>query len=308
MIRPVLIAFAVVIAVFGAGVVLRNMLFSDGASSAGPVATVGPPDAAVQRSSSAQLTVRRVEGHVERRGHDSEPWQPLAANASVSEQDSVRTDEGASAVLSGEGGFEIALAEQSELAMLALKADQAKVVVQRGQLSVATGQSGTKLSVGARDNEAWVEANRGAFAVLRDGDGQLAVAVTDGDVAVTSQQTRVQVNAGEQSIVPRNQPPARPTRIPTSLFLKVARSGPSRVNQRSTELAGVTNPGAAVFVNGVPAKTDATGAFTAKVSLQEGRNQLHVSVRDALGRTRKEQLGDVTVDTQPPKLKGKTVW
>jgi hypothetical protein len=307
MTRPILIAFAVVIVVFGAGLVLRNYLFTDRGSQPVPISMTGKAGSEAPRAP-AQLTVRHVEGHVERRGRDGEQWQPLVPNASVSEQDSVRTDEGATAVLSGDGGLEIALAEQSELAMLALKSDSAKVVVQRGQLSAATGKSGNKLSVGARDNDAWVEAKQGAFAVLRDGEGQLAVAVTEGDVAVTAQQTSVKVNAGEQSIVPRNQPPAKPTRIPTSLFLKVARSGPSRVNQRSTELAGSTSPGAAVFVNGIAAKTDASGAFTAKVSLQEGRNQLHVAVRDALGRTRKEQLGDVTVDTQPPKLKGKTVW
>jgi hypothetical protein len=182
------------------------------------------------------------------------------------------------------------------------------VRVERGRLSAATGKSGTQLSVGARDNDAWVEAKQGAFAVLRDGDGQLAVAVTEGDVAVTAHQTSVLVTVGEQSIVPRNQPPAKPTRIPTSLFLSVARSGPSRVNQRSTELSGLTSPGAAVFVNGAPAVTDATGAFTVKVALQEGKNELHVSVRDVLGRSRKQQMSDVTVDTQPPKLKGKTVW
>jgi hypothetical protein len=291
--------------VFGVGLVLRDLLFSE---RSGPVLISMAGAGSDAARAPAQLTVRSVEGHVERRGRDGEQWQPLSPNASVSEQDSVRTDEGASAVLSGEGGLEIALAEQSELAMLTLKSDQAKVRVERGRLSAATGKSGNKLSVGARDNDAWVEAKQGAFAVLRDGDGQLAVAVTKGDVAVTAQQTSVQVTAGEQSIVPRNQPPAKPTRIPTSLFLKVARAGPGRVNQRSTELSGLTSPGAAVFVNGAAVVTDATGAFTAKVSLQEGRNQLHVSVHDVLGRSRKEQLADVTVDTQPPKLKGKTVW
>jgi hypothetical protein len=307
MTRPILIAFTVVIAVFGAGLVLRNWLFADRATQPVVIVTAGK-DGSEAAKLPAQLTVRHVEGHVERRGRNGEQWLPLAPNASVSEQDSVRTDEGASAVLSGVGGLEIALAEQSELAMLALQPDQAKVVVQRGRLSAATGKGGNKLTVGARDNDAWVEASQGAFAVLRSGDGQLAVAVTQGDVAVTAQQTSVQVLAGEQSIVPRNQPPTKPTRIPTSLFLKVARSGPSRVNQRSTELSGVTSPGAAVFVNGAAVKTDANGAFTAKVSLQEGRNQLHVAVRDAMGRSRNEQLNDVTVDTQPPKLKGKTVW
>lgn len=304
MTRSVIIALAAVIALFAAGIVLRNWLFAERGAQAVLPGAAGSGEAARP----AQLTVRRVEGHVERRGANGEQWQPLAPNASVSEADSVRTDDGARAVLSGEGGLEIELAEQSELAMQELKGDQAKVVVERGRVSAALGKGGAKLRVGARDNDAWVDAKKGAFAVLRDGEGQLAVAVTEGDVEVTAQEQRVQVNAGEQSIVPRNQPPAKPTRIPTSLFLKVARSGPARVNQRTTELSGVTSPGAAVFINGAAVSTDASGAFTAKVALQEGKNQLHVSVRDAMGRNRQEQLADVTVDTEPPKLKGKTVW
>jgi hypothetical protein len=267
----------------------------------------------VEAPKPTQLTVRRVEGHVERRTSEGEQWQPLAANASVSEQDSVRTDDGASAVLAGEGGLEIELAEQSQLAMLALKPDEAKVVVERGRVAATTGKGATgkgapKLSVGARDNDAWVEAKQGKFAVLRDGDGKVAVAVTEGDVAVTAQQTRVQVGPGEQSIVQPNQAPAKPTRIPTSLFLKVSRAGPNRLAARTTEVSGLATPGAAVFVNGRPVTTDANGNFTAKIALQEGRNELQVSARDALGRRQEQQLADVTVDTQPPKLKGKTVW
>jgi hypothetical protein len=303
--RPILIALVAVIAVFAAGLVLRDYLFSERAPVLISQAGAG---AGADLARPTQLTVRSVEGHVERRGADGEQWQPLAPNSSVSEQDSVRTDEGASAVLAGDGGLEISLAEQSQLAMLALKDQEAKVIVERGRVSAATGKSATKLSVSARDNDAWVEAKQGAFSVLRGGDGQLAVAVTDGDVAVTAQDTRVQVAAGEQSIVTSGQPPAKPTRIPTSLFLKVARSGPARVAQRTTELTGMTSPGASVSVNGQAVSADATGKFVAKVALQEGRNQLHVSVRDALGRSKQEQLADVTVDTQPPKLKGKTVW
>jgi hypothetical protein len=307
MTRPILIALLVVIAVFGVGLMLRNMLFTD--QSPEPTAASAP----VEAPRPTQLTVRRVEGHVERRASEGEQWQPLAPNASVSEQDSVRTDDGAKAVLAGEGGLEIELAEQSQLAMLALKPDEAKVVVERGRVAATTGKgaagkAATKLSVGARDTDAWVEAKQGAFAVLRDGDGKLAVAVTEGDVAVTAQNTRVQVGAGEQSIVQPNQAPAKPTRIPTSLFLKVARGGPSRLAQRTTEVSGLTTPGAAVFVNGTPVTTDPSGKFVAKVPLQEGRNQLQVSVRDVLGRREQQQLADVTVDTQPPKLKGKTVW
>ena len=133
MTRPILIALLVVMGVFGVGLVLRNLLFSDHATQPQAAASIEAPKP-------TQLTVRRVEGHVERRTSEGDQWQPLAANASVSEQDSVRTDEGASAVLAGEGGLEIELAEQSQLAMLALKPDEAKVVVERGRVAATTGK------------------------------------------------------------------------------------------------------------------------------------------------------------------------
>lgn len=302
MTRHVLIAFGVVIAVFSAGFWLRDALFSDSGARA-----VSPTPVTPGLNRSVQLTVRRVEGVVERRGANGASWQRLVPNSSVSERDSVRTDQGGSAVLSAEDGLEIEVSEDSEIEMFALKGDEAKLVVDRGRIAAAV-REGARIAVGSRDSDAWVEAKQGEFSVLRDGQGKLAVAVSEGDVAVTAQQTRVRVGAGEQSVVPPNQPPAKPMRIPPSLFLKVARSGPSRVNQHSTELAGVTTPGAAVYVNGAAVATDATGNFVAKVSLQEGRNKLQVTVRDVLGRSERRQLPDVTVDTKPPKLKGKAVW
>lgn len=303
MTRNIFIALGIVIAVFGVGMVLRNVLFSE--PNRGPVLK-SLSDAAPGRVT--PLTVRRIEGVVERRLADSGSWQPLSLNASVSERDSVRTDEGGSAVLSSDDGLEIELAELSELAVAELGAQDAKLIVERGRVGAAMGKRAGKLHVGARDSDAWVEADGGRFSVMRDGLGKVAVAVAEGDVAVTAQQTRVKVAAGEQSIVEKNLAPAPPVRIPPSLFLKVSRSGPSRVNQRSTELAGLTNPGAAVYVNGAPVSTDATGNFVAKVALKEGRNKLQITVRDALGRSERQQLPDVTVDTKPPKLKGKTVW
>jgi hypothetical protein len=302
--RHIVIASLVVLAVFGLGLALRNALFSD-AGNPVLIPAVAPAQAVARPT---QLTVRRVEGLVERRPADGESWQPLTPNASLSERDSVRTDEGAKAVLAAEDGLEIEVTEQSQLELLELQPAQAKVVVDRGRIAAAVKQGGAGLNVGSRDSDAIVEAKQGAFSVLRDGRGKLTVAVTDGDVGVTAQATRVQVAAGEQSVIAPNQAPAKPVRIPPSLFLKVSRSGPSRVNQHSTELAGVTSPGAAVYVNGAAVDTDHTGTFLAKVSLQEGKNALNVTVRDALGRVERAELPEVTVDTEPPKLKGKTVW
>jgi hypothetical protein len=293
-----------VLVAFGLGVPLSRLLFSE---SGGPVLLPAAAPAVVPVKQT-QLTVRRVEGLVERRPADGQTWQPLAPNASLSSRDSVRTDEGSSAVFAAADGMEIELTEQSQLELADLQPSVATVVVERGRIAAALKQSGAALEVGSRGSDARVYAEKGAFSVLRDGHGKLTVAVAEGDVAVTAQQSRVQVAAGEQSVVAPNEAPARPVRIPPSLFLKVSRAGPSRVNQRSTELAGQTAPGAAVFVNGAPVVTDNTGNFIAKVSLREGSNQLRVNVRDVMGREEQAALPDVTVDTEPPKLKGKTVW
>lgn len=300
MTRYIVLALAVVLAAFAVGLGLRKLMFSDAA----PTSSAAPPTAAKP----SQLKVSQVQGRVELSESGGGEWAPLSANASVSEKARVRTVDGASAVLSADDGLQVEVSPESQVELVSAQKKDTMVVVERGRLFARVAAKAGALRVGVDGSDALVKTNDAAFAVLRDDVGQVAVAVTEGNVALSAQQEHVQVGAGEQSLVPVKRAPTAPARIPSTLFLKVSRSGPSRLNRRTTDVGGETNPGAAVFVNGAPVPVESDGRFTAHVPLQEGSNPLNVTVRDALGRSERQDLAPVVVDTQPPKLKGKTIW
>jgi hypothetical protein len=151
------------------------------------------------------------------------------------------------------------------------------------------------------------EASDGAFSVMRADNGQVTVAATAGKVSVQAKDRKIELPAGQQSIVPVNGVPSPPTYIPNSLLLKVAQSARSALNRRETAVSGKTSPGATVSVNGVPAVTNELGEFTTQIPLQEGANRVTVTAVDALGRVEQRQVA-VQVDTQAPKLGSKVVW
>jgi hypothetical protein len=301
--RYVLLALGLLVLMFGAGFFLRRAVFGADESELPLVA----PRAA--QSGAGALTVSKLQGRVELREEDGEGWQPLVANARVPERSKVRTEDGASAVLSGNDGLQVEVSPLTQVELRAVERDLAKLVLERGRVTARVGAGSGGLQVGAAGSDALVQArDKAAFSLLRDDYGKLALAVTDGDAVLSAQQQSVRVGAGEQSIVSAGKPPSPPVHIPTSLFLKVAHLGPSRLNKRSTELNGQASPGAAVFVNGVSAATDDDGRFAVRVPLAEGKNELHVLAQDALGRSQRQELPAVLVDTEPPKLQGKTVW
>ena len=301
--RHVLLALGLLVLTFGGGLLLRRALFGD-ADSELPVAQ---PRAA--QAGAGRLTVSKLQGKVELREQGGDSWLPLAEDAQVSERSSVRTEDGASAVLSGDDGLQVEVAPLSQVELLAVEKDLAKLVLERGRLSARVGGLTSNLQVGAAGSDALVQArDKAAFSLLRDDYGKLALAVTAGDVALSAQAQSVRVGAGEQSIVSAGKPPTPPVHIPASLFLKVAHLGASRLNKRNTELSGEASPGAAVYVNGISAATDDGGRFTVRVPLAEGKNELHVLAQDALGRSERQELPAVLVDTEPPRLQGKTVW
>jgi hypothetical protein len=256
----------------------------------------------------SQLTVSRLQGHVELSESGGGGWSPLSPNARVSERARVRTDDGASAVLSADDGLQVEVSPESQVELVSAQQKDTMVVVERGRLFARVAARAGALRVGVDGSDALVKTNDASFAVLRDDRGQVAVAVTQGDVALSAQHEAVKIGAGEQSVVPLKRAPTAPMRIPASLFLKVSHAGPNRLNHKSTELGGETTPGASVFVNGAPVAVQADGHFVAHVPLKEGSNSLNVSVHDVLGRSQRQELAPVVVDTQPPKLQGKTIW
>jgi hypothetical protein len=298
--RKMLAAVALVALVFGLGYPLRDLLLRKAEPARASGAVTSPPSA-------AGMTITAWQGSVERRRATASDWQPLTADAQIRDHDALRTGEGASAVLTATDGLRLELAEQSQFEVNALGA-RSNVLLESGRLMARLPSRRAKLQVEIRGNPTVIESDDGAFAVMRNHDGQVTVATTEGRTAVRAQGEGVELVAGEQSIVPVDRAPSPPSRIPASLFLKVARSGPTRSNKRETELGGSTAPGAVVRVNGVPVEIDDSGHFIARVPLREGDNAFDVVAQDALGRVQREHLSSVRVDTRAPKLQGKLVW
>jgi hypothetical protein len=306
--RTVLVAVALVALIFGLGYPLRDWLLRREA-----VARPAPPPSAASVTgavpeAAAHMTVTALQGSVERRDAVARNWQPVAVDAQLRERDALRTSEGASAVLTASDGLRLELSEKSEFQLSDLGSDTSKVLLESGRMAARVPGGHGKLHVEVRGNPTLVDSEQGSFAILRNLDGQVTVATTEGRAAVRSLDQRVEVNAGEQSIVPVNRPPSPPSRIPASLFLKVARSGPAILTRRETDLGGRTTPGALVRINGVPVSTDENGRFKTRVPLREGTNSLDVTAQDVLGRVQRQTLPAVVVDTEAPKLQGKLVW
>jgi hypothetical protein len=305
--RTVLGAVALVALIFGLGYPLRDWLFRHEA----PARSEPPSAPSVARAlpdTSAHMTVTAWQGSVERRDALARSWLPLTADAQLRDNDALRTSEGASAVLTASDGLRLELSEKSEFELSALDSDVAKVMLESGRMAARVTAGHKRLQVEVRGNPALVESDDGALSLLRNQDGQLTVATTEGRAAVRSLDRRVELSAGEQSIVPVNRAPSQPSRIPSSLFLKVARSGPAVLRRREADLGGQTTPGALVQVNGVSVATDERGRFKVRVPLREGANSLEVTAADVLGRVQRQTLPPVQVDTEAPKLQGKLVW
>jgi hypothetical protein len=252
--------------------------------------------------------VSRVQGHVELREARASTWSPLSADTRLSSDAALRTQEGATAVLTAGDGLELEVASESQLSVGELAHDNARVVLDSGRIAARVPRGAAALSVAVNGSDAVARTREGSFAMLRDEAGQVSVAATAGIVDLTAKQQRVQLHADEQSFVGVDRPPTPPSKIPSSLFLKVSHLGPSKLARKTTEFDGNVSPGAVVSINGAQVRADENGHFRAKISLSEGANAIQVKARDVLGRVAEQKLADVTVDTQAPKLHGKLVW
>ena len=74
---------------------------------------------------------------------------------------------------------------------------------------------------------------------------------------------------------------------------------PAFTNESSIEITGVTDPGTAVTVNGVSAKVEPSGRFSAKIALKEGKNVIYVVAIDA-GGNKVSHTTETTLDTTLP--------
>jgi hypothetical protein len=311
MTRYLVAALLLIVVLFGTGYYVRGWLWPDDRGPTTALATTAAtaPDPGPQPMAPLPvIEVTSLTGRVEVRESPTSEWRTVSANAKLGPDDALRTDESSSAVLSIGSAVHVELAEHSEFALAQITQEVSRLRLESGRVAARLdGKAAQRLRLEVRGSEAVTEASDGAFSVMRADNGQVTVAATAGKVSVQAKDRKIELPAGQQSIVPVNGVPSPPTYIPNSLLLKVAQSARSAMNRRETAVSGKTSPGAIVSVNGVPAVTNEIGEFTTQIPLQEGANRVTVTAVDALGRVEQRQVA-VEVDTQAPKLGSKVVW
>ncbi len=254
-----------------------------------------------------KVIAARVAGNVEKLGSDG-TWRSLAAGEELSLDDTLRTADGATAVLSlGEHAL-IELSPQSQMQVAEISRETSRLRLEDGRMQATVTTEDSKLRVTFKGSDAVAESGAGEFSALTVGDGTVAVAARKGDVTLTAKEKTVTVAAGQQSIVRPDLPPASPIVIEPALFLKVGKPSSLIQREKETVVTGEASPGAIVEVNGVRAVVGTDGRFSTRVELREGKNSLVVRAVTASGAKESETLPAITVDSKPLDVTGKVEW
>jgi FecR protein/Glucodextranase, domain B len=310
MTRYLIAALLLILGLFAAGYGVRSWLWSDSGAPAtlSQPSAADAPRAAEAADSAPVIALSSLRGRVEVRDSPSGDWRPASPNTRLGDDDSLRTDEDSSVVLSIGTGVKVDLSEHSQFALAEVSREQSRLRLETGRVAARVdGDEPSLLQLEVHGNEAVTETRKGAFTVMRAADGNVTVAATAGKVEVQSKQRRFELPAGQQSTVAADGVASAPIQIPSSLFLKVAQTARGQLNRRETQISGTTAPGALVSINGVAAVTSGSGDFTTRVPLKEGANSVTVSAVDALGRVERKNV-ELDVDTRGPKLGSKVVW
>lgn len=246
-----------------------------------------------------EMTLDKVEGTVEvRRG--SGEWSPARVGSTLRPSDSVRTQDGSSAVLTDGDSLEVLMHPGTEVAVDALTDELSRVLLGNG-MATASVKPGARrtFELKAAGSDAIARTTSGSFTLSNNGQGTVALATREGEVLLLSQGQPVTVRAGQQSLVQPGQAPSEPAPIPSSLLLKVNWPARSTLSRRKVVLTGQTQPGSRVEVAGHSVPTDAQGRFSHELKLSEGSNRVAVRAR-AVGGPEQQEQQELQVDTTPP--------
>lgn len=282
------------------GLLLERMVLSGSATPTPPLSLPAP-----------RVVAQKITGTVVRASGKQGQWSAVHAGDLLSPDDSLRTADGASAVLALGSAITLQVDPETEVRVGDLAETTSRLDLAGGRIDaeVAGGAGpGPHLEVSFRGSDAVAESGPGRFSAISAGDGHVVVASRNGSVELRTGKKRVTLNAGEQSRIDPGAAPSVPEKVPPSLFLKLA--PPAAVVQREKQIAvrGDSTPGALVTVNGVRTVVSAEGHFEASVPLKEGVNAVEVRVRSVDGRTQSAALPPVTVDSKPLVVHGQVDW
>ncbi|MBI5478005.1 MAG: FecR domain-containing protein [Deltaproteobacteria bacterium] len=245
------------------------------------------------------LTMAAAEGTVEvfRGG----AWGPARVGDRLEASDRVRTGEDGQATLRLSDGSLVRLEAATETQVQTLSRALSRIRLGGGGMQADIADDPERLFQVDLDDEGAAARTRGAaFGVTATSKGNAAVAATRGEVAVSARGREVVLRSGQFTRVAPGAPPTDAAPLPASLLLKVAWPGGEKglVRATSAVVAGQTDPGSRIVVQGRHVAVDSEGRYRAEVTLREGANRVTVRARDVAGRQREERSPPITVDTK----------
>lgn len=263
--------------------------------------------AAADRTATLATTLE-VEGIVEHRTPGG-AWRPLGIGETVGIDNEVRTGLSSRARLQLGTQVIVELADNTGINVAQLSETLSRVLLQDGRVvSEVRAAEGFRFRVQVQGNNSQAETSAGRFGVLRRNGTPAAFAAEKGEVTVTGAGRSVTLQQGEQTVVADNDAPSSPTKLPSSLLLKLGRPPPSRLRVRQVQVTGETSPGTVITVGTNVTAPNQLGQFKSTVALVDGPNEIRVQVEDVAGRKQTAKIQNVTVDSSPPHVTGKVVW
>ncbi len=270
--------------------------------------TTNSANAANSKRVATLATTLEVEGTVEHRTPGGS-WRPLGIGETVGTDNEVRTGPSSRARLQLGSQVTVELADDTGINVAQLSETLSRVLLQDGRVvSEVRAAEGFRFRVQVQGNNSQAETSAGRFGVLKRSSTPAAFAAEQGTVTVTGAGRSVTLQQGEQTFVADNDAPSAPTKLPSSLLLKLGRPPPSRLRARQVQVTGETSPGAVVTVGTTVVAPDELGQFKSSVALVDGPNEIRVQVEDVAGRKQTAKIPNVLVDSSPPHVTGKVVW
>ena len=243
------------------------------------------------------LSVTELEGSVEITRAGKADWRRAEEGMVLAAQDRIRTLLGAKATLAMPGVFSVKLSQESEFKVRHLAQNAYRFLLEQGMIAADVLDDADHIFEVASSTS--VATTRGGqFRMHVNGEGLVAVGTSRGTVELESSGKVVQIREGFLALAERGKAPRDPIQIPNQLFLKVRWPSKTDRSKRTLSVAGKTDPGARVQIDGVTVEVDSSGNFRALKGLKEGSNRVRIQAKDVGGNGAKARSPIFKVDTR----------
>jgi hypothetical protein len=253
------------------------------------------------------LVVVQLEGGVEVAGAEGR-FRSAAPGTQLSIHDRIRTDDDGKVTLRGSDGATVRLSGATEARVDDLRRELKRLALRGGMIEADVPDDPARLFELSLDDQGGAARTRGAAFTASSNGKNTTVGARRGEVILSSHGREVVIRSGQLAYLQAGAPPEAPQPIPPSLFLKVDwPASPSR--QKKLEVAGRTDPGARVQIQGKWVPVGSDGRYHEELNLSEGSHELHLRAADVGGHLVDEKSPKIVIDSRtdftvhPPKWK-----